>query len=90
MIFMAGDTTAIIGWIQQNCLRDAPSHQLSHDTPLLEQNIVDSLQIVQLVGFLESHFGIFVDVEELVPENFETVSAVVAMVERIRRSSQDP
>jgi acyl carrier protein len=43
-----------------------------------------------LVSFLESHFGIFVDVEELVPENFETVSAVVAMVERIRRSSQDP
>jgi hypothetical protein len=42
MIFMAGDTTAIIGWIQQNCLRDAPSHQLSHDTPLLEQKIVDS------------------------------------------------
>jgi len=87
---MAGDTAAIIGWIRQNCLQDAPSQQLSHDTPLLEDNIVDSLQIVQLVGFLESHFGISVDVEELVPDNFETVNAVGAMVERIRRSSQDP
>lgn len=87
---MTGDTTAIIGWIQQTCLQDAPSKQLSHDTPLLEEGMLDSLQIVQLVGFLESHFGISVDVEELVPDNFETVSAVGAMVERIRRSSQDP
>jgi len=87
---MAGNTTAIIDWIQQNCLQDAPSQQLSHDTPLLKENILDSLQIVQLLGFLESHFGISVDVEELVPDNFETVNAIGAMVERIRRSSQDP
>ena len=47
---------------------------LKNDTPLLETGILDSLSM--LVLFLEQHFGIVVDAEELIPEHFQTIDAI--------------
>jgi acyl carrier protein len=49
---------------------------LKNDTPLLETGILDSLSMLKLVLFLEQHFGIVVDAEELIPEHFQTVDAI--------------
>lgn len=57
---------------------------LRSDENLLEQGIIDSLAIVQLVGFLEEHFQIDVDDEERIPENFESIDSLSAFVQRKR------
>jgi acyl carrier protein len=54
------------------------------DENLLEQGIIDSMAILKLVGFLEEAFGIETDDDEMVPENFETLAALCAFVERKR------
>ena len=51
------------------------------DSPLLESQILDSLGMFTLVGYLESEFGIEVADEELVPENFRTVRHIARLVE---------
>ena len=51
---------------------------LKNDTPLLESDILDSLQILRLVLFLEEQFNISVDDFEVLPENFETVDIICA------------
>jgi acyl carrier protein len=54
---------------------------VGHDEDLLAQDIIDSLGIVELVGFLESRYGIKVGDDDLLPENFQSVNSVVAFVE---------
>jgi acyl carrier protein len=55
---------------------------LSDDTSLLEQGIVDSTGVLEVTAFLESQFGIKIDDAEIVPENLDTISNIVAFVKR--------
>ncbi|MEQ9662474.1 MAG: acyl carrier protein [Parasphingopyxis sp.] len=58
--------------------------ELTPDTPLLERQLLDSVELLQLVMELETAFGISIPLEELVEENFADVNRVVALVERAR------
>jgi acyl carrier protein len=54
---------------------------LTDDYGLLENEVVDSLGIFQIVSFLESEFGIEVLDEELVPDNFSTIASMARLVD---------
>ena len=51
------------------------------DTNLLQDEIIDSLGIFTLVGFVESQFKVKVEPEEVNIGNFESVSAIAKLVE---------
>lgn len=53
---------------------------VSADESLLDSGVLDSASILELVSFLEERFDFTIDDEELVPENFETINAIVALV----------
>jgi acyl carrier protein len=61
---------------------DLGKKSLGPDEDLLEQGIIDSLGIMKLVLFMEDTYGIVVADEEVVPENFQTVSMMVRFVEQ--------
>jgi acyl carrier protein len=48
----------------------------------LENGLLDSLGILDLVHFLEQEFSIQASDDELVPENFESLSAVVEFTQK--------
>lgn len=50
------------------------------DDSLLDSGIIDSLGILDIVTFLEEGFGISVSDEDLSPENFDSVGALVRFV----------
>lgn len=58
--------------------------KLGSDDSLLEQGIMDSTGVLELVAFLESQFGIAVADNELVPENLDSVVRIMAFVSRKR------
>jgi len=47
-------------------------------------HIVDSVRTLELIMFIEETFGFSVDNDDAVPENFDTVNAIVAYIERKR------
>lgn len=49
---------------------------------LLEDEVVDSVAMMDLIVWLEEHFGITIDPDDLTPENFGSVNAMVAYLER--------
>ena len=49
---------------------------------LLEGGILDSLGVLDLVGFLEQEFAIAISDEELVPENFQNLQTIAAFVQK--------
>jgi len=52
------------------------SDDLAEDTSFLDSGIIDSTGILELVAFLEENYRITVEDDELVPENFNSISDV--------------
>ena len=56
------------------------SEELTDDFPLIEKRAVDSVGIFSIVAFLEGEFGIEIQDEELVPDNFSSIGKISALV----------
>ena len=52
-------------------------------TTLIDDGILSSLDIIQLIGALNDEFDISIPATEIVPANFNSVDAMTAMVERL-------
>ncbi len=63
---------------------------LKEDTSFMEEGIIDSTGILELVFFLEETFDISVADTELVPENFDSLSRISKYVETKTRSVHNP
>lgn len=57
---------------------------VADDAPLLDAGIIDSLGVLDVLTFLEQTFAIRVVDDELKPENFCTIGALVRFVESKR------
>jgi acyl carrier protein len=49
---------------------------------LVEQGIVDSTGVLELIAFIEREFGLHVPDRELLPENLGSIAAIASYVER--------
>ena len=61
-----------------------PSHEITLETDLLLTGLVDSLGVVQIVGWIEDELGLDVDPLDVSLDNFQTVGQMVAYIERQR------
>lgn len=52
-------------------------------TTLIDDGLLSSLDIIQLIGALGDEFDISIPATEIVPDNFNSVDAMVKMVERL-------
>lgn len=66
---------------------DRPAAELTDDFPLIESNLVDSLGIFHIVGFVEEQFGVRILDEELVPANFGTIGGIARLVDAKRANA---
>lgn len=56
----------------------------------LQSGLIDSLGVLDLVQFLEKEFSIPISDEELLPDNFQSLHAVVSFVQRKSAGSGSP
>ena len=70
-------------------LRWSRSTNLPDDLPLIERSVLDSLGLFQLVGYLESEFGVEILDEELIPQNFGTITDIARLVREKERYAGD-
>jgi len=61
-----------------------PNSDLSQVEDIVEGGYLDSFELMALINQLSERFGIEIDFDEIVPENFNSVKAIAAMVERIQ------
>ena len=57
-------------------------HVLVDDEDIFATGYVNSMFAMQLVQFVEGEFGILVEAEDLELDNFRTVNAIAALIER--------
>jgi len=59
------------------------------DDALVEEGVIDSTGILELIEFLESHFGIEVSEAETVPQNLGSISSLTQFI-MSKRSIREP
>jgi acyl carrier protein len=69
-------------FLARNLLFNEAGFTYDDDASFMENGIIDSLGIIELVAFVESTFGIQVADDELIPENFDSVSRMNAYLRR--------
>ncbi|HEX8272441.1 MAG TPA: phosphopantetheine-binding protein [Longimicrobiaceae bacterium] len=57
-------------------------HELTDDEDIFASGFVNSMFAMQLVQFVETAFGVAVENEDLEIDNFRSVNAIAALVER--------
>ncbi len=55
---------------------------VSPDIDLLRSHVMDSFSIVQMAIFVQDHFGIEFEAEDLVRENLSTLEKIIALINR--------
>lgn len=60
-----------------------PEADVTKDVRLVDDGVLDSLDIVTLVTELNAAFDIAIPAMEILPTNFNSVEALVAMIERL-------
>ena len=79
--------TAIRSYIVKNFLFGVDDDTLKAEDSLLEKGVIDSTGVLEVVAFLDEHFGVTVQDDELVPANFESIQKLAAFVNRKRAAS---
>jgi acyl carrier protein len=59
---------------------DGKNIGLDETTPLLEWGVINSLEIVRLLGFIQRQFHVDIASDQMVATNFMNISAIADMV----------
>ena len=60
------------------------SNGLGDEDSLLDTGAIDSLGLLDVVGYLEDELGLEIDDEDMSPENFDSIAELTRFVERKR------
>jgi len=56
--------------------------KLGDETSFMENSILDSTGMLELINFVEQEFSISIDPSELVPDNLDSIKNITTFIER--------
>jgi acyl carrier protein len=62
-------------------LKNKSDSVIEPETNLFNAGVLDSMEVMEMIHFLETEFKIEIEPEEIAEENFRTVAAIAALVE---------
>ncbi|MBT3386594.1 MAG: acyl carrier protein [Desulfobacula sp.] len=60
---------------------------LKDDTSFLEEGIIDSTGVLELIEYLEEEFDIQIDDEDLIPENLDSLNNLEKFIAKLLKTS---
>lgn len=61
-----------------------PGIDFENNKKLIDDGILDSFDIVTLVGELNYNYDVQIGVQDLLPENFNSMQAIMNLIERLK------
>lgn len=68
-------------YILENFLFTDDQSELNNEDSFMDQGIIDSTAILELLFFLEEEFSIKVEAEEMIPDNLDSINKVTRFIE---------
>ena len=62
-----------------------PAKDLENTKDIIEGGYIDSFELLSLISALSDHFGIEIGIDEIIPQNFNSVEDMISMVERLQK-----
>ena len=81
---MTATESAIHEFLVNEVFYDKNLKDLKPEDPLIARGLLDSLSILKTVTFCEERFGIAIPDQDVLPDHFESVRAIAALVDRRR------
>lgn len=63
-----------------------PDVDFAASTRLIDDDILDSFDIISIVSEINDTFGIEINVNDLLPENFNSTEALYALIQKLQNS----
>ena len=76
--------TRLIDFIRDDLARGRVGLDVERDS-LIDTGVIDSLGIMKLVQFIERELRVSIGDDELLPENFDTITAIERLLDAKRR-----
>lgn len=67
-------------FITEKFLYGEDDGKLSGDDSFMEQGIIDSTGVLELVAFIEGKYGIKIKNDELVPDNLDSINKLIRFI----------
>ena len=77
---MSDNRSKIKAFIIENFLFGS-DNGLKDDASFLEEGIIDSTGVLELVNYIEEEYSITIEDEELIPENLDSIDNVISYLE---------
>lgn len=75
-------------FIIENFLFGDSSYDLTSEASLIENDIIDSTGVMELVLFLEDELRLEITDEDIIPANLDSIDKIVAFITRKKASTQ--
>ena len=72
--------TRIKNFIAKNLLYSDNGFKYTDDASFLQEGIVDSVGVMELILFVEEAFGVAVDDNDVTPDNFDSVNKLAGYI----------
>ena len=69
-------------YILENFLFTDDQSELKDDDSFMDQGIIDSTGILEVIFLIEEEFSVKVENEDMIPDNLDSVNKIVSFVER--------
>lgn len=69
-------------YIAKNLLFSSDGYKYPDDASFIDEGIVDSQGVMDLVFFVEENFNLQVQDSEIIPENFDSIQKMTAYIQR--------
>jgi len=67
----------LIAYFKENAGADL---EVSYDTLLVEDGVIDSMGVMDLIAFIEKTFGVSMEMDDLEIENFATINHIKTFI----------
>lgn len=74
----------ILSFLAKDCYLDV--HNISMDSPLFSSQMLSSLDLIDLISFLEREFGIHIPGEDISHSNLDNIERIIAYINGQQRA----
>ena len=69
--------------------RVRPEVDFKNETLLIDDGILDSMDVVSIISELDDEFGVQVRINELIPDNFNSVEAIWNLIQNLKNPKEN-
>ena len=69
--------------------RVRPDVDFKNETLLIDDGILDSMDVVSIISELDDEFGVQVRINELIPDNFNSVEAIWNLIQNMKNPKEN-